>query len=67
MLGAALPPQSQLLQLWTRGLSKSTTPLTTNKYGHAVGERHVGRLQLGEKATCGDNQSLSGDEEIFQW
>lgn len=56
-LRAALPPQPQLLQLWTRGLSKSTTPSTTNKYWHAVGERHVGKMQLREKATCGDGGS----------
>lgn len=42
-LWAALPPQPQLSQLGNWGLSKSATPLTTNIYWHAVGERHVGK------------------------
>lgn len=44
------------------GLSKSTTPLTTNKYRHAVGERHVGKMQLRE-TTCGD--SKHGSSQYF--
>lgn len=58
---AARPPRPQLLQLWTGGLSKSTTPSTTNKYGHAVGERHVGKMQSGQKATWGDDQHGSSE------
>lgn len=36
---------SHSLKLCILGLSRSTTPLTTNKYWHAVGERHVGEMQ----------------------